>query len=106
MSNYLLEEEEILVKREVRKNKNSRDTYFMKRCLFALAIGSALTWINLSYGGECSVVCPSCSEIIPIQFEAKEIPGAGCECNNCGMFYCHGDRCPYCSWPRYKKKTY
>jgi hypothetical protein len=33
---------------------------------------------------------------------ARECPGAGWYCDNCGQFQCHGTKCVYCGYPRNK----
>lgn len=54
-------------------------------------------WLNLAHGLEY-VQCPHCDAVLEIEIEttARKIPGAGYECDGCGMFYVHGDKCPWC----------
>lgn len=58
----------------------------------------SMAYMNKTYGD--TINCPHCSGYIEIETQAREVPGAGCYCDECGMFYCHGNKCPYCGFRR------
>lgn len=64
------------------------------RLAYLAALVSSLGILNLLHSSD--IQCPNCYEVIEVEVEAKHIPGAGYECDDCGMFYVHGKRCPYC----------
>lgn len=47
--------------------------------------------------------CPYCQNPIELKTEAKEIPGWGWRCENCGNFQTGLSYCTMCGYPRYKK---
>lgn len=47
--------------------------------------------------------CPYCQNPIELKIEAKEIPGAGWICENCGHFQSNLTYCTMCGNARYKK---
>ena len=101
---YTTNEEQSLNLERFRKSSKRED--LRKVIMLSLVLGViAATGYAKGFGDEFT--CPCCEttfELIIEPYEAKECPGAGWYCNNCDMFQCHGTKCTYCKWPRYKKK--
>ena len=102
------EEDEIMKERALSKVHPSkkRDKLIMTKLYFFSVMLLLTLWYHKGHANEMSFTCPCCEaeiflEVQPI--EAKEIPGAGWECDNCKMFQCHGNRCAYCGAARKKK---
>lgn len=70
------------------------------RLMQMAALIASLGALNLLHSTD--VQCPNCYEVIEVdvEIEAKRIPGAGYECDGCGMFYVHGKKCPWCGCPK------
>ncbi len=95
--NWLEQEEKIIQKEQ--KEKFMKD-YSTKKMLLVFA------FIAIIFGSQAlqsyeSIECPCCSHLIELEApKARECPGAGWYCDNCGMFQCHGQRCAYCKCKR------
>lgn len=105
--NYIFSEEKSLLA-EIRSGKHTKEKAeepkIMKKLFLAVLFVALLSYANLSYG-DVIVECPHCSHLVIIDAPiAREAKGAGCYCDGCGHFYCHGDKCPKCGHPRKKLK--
>ena len=92
-----LEQEERAINLEIREK--TRQDYSTKTMMWFFAffffiLGCQMLQANV-------IECPYCASEIELENpKAREVPGAGWYCDNCGMFQCHGQKCVYCGGRR------
>lgn len=93
-----LESEEKLLNKEIKeklKNDFSTEKLIWFFVFVAIIFGCQLVQ------AEQSITCPYCQSDIELEKpKAREVPGAGWYCDNCGQFQCHGQKCAYCGCKR------
>lgn len=93
-----LEDEEKILNKEI-KEKLKKDLSTKNLIWFFVFIG-IIFGCQIAKASE-SIICPYCECNIELETpKAREVPGAGWYCDNCGQFQCHGKKCAYCGCKR------
>lgn len=92
-----LEQEERSVKLEMREK--TKQDYSTKTLLWFFAVVTLILGCQMLQAN--SIECPYCASEIELESpKAREVPGAGWYCDNCGFFQCHGQKCAHCGCKR------
>lgn len=89
--------------KSIESEASSGKTHISPLWIFMAILAISFSILNYCYSEEVAAPPPYIYEnVLPGTPLAKECPGAGWYCDNCGKFQCHGTKCVYCGYPRKK----